>query len=188
MIRISSGVFKGQALSFPKSGIKPTTEKVRLAVMNIVHNNISGSRFLDLYCGSGAIGIEALSNGASFACFVEDSSKNYLFLKKNLDAIVKDRERYRHIKHNVLQLGEFFSKNPVDPFDIIFADPFYRDVEYHFDLIHKISLTLLKDDGMFILEHGNKNSFSEYPFFTNQKHYGDTSLSIFQKGNRGDLI
>ncbi len=165
----------------PKSGIKPTADKVRLAVMNIIQSIINGSRFLDLYCGSGAIGIEALSNGAAFSCFVEDAKKNYMFLKKNLDSIVQDKERYRYIKHNVLQLGELFTNSPIEPFDIIFADPFYRDVEYHFDELYKITLSLLKNNGIFILEHGNKNNFSEYPFFIIEKRYGDTSLSIFQK-------
>jgi len=187
MIRISTGAFKGQMLMVPRSGIKPTSDKVRLAVMNIVHNIISGSRFLDLYCGSGAIGIEALSNGAAFACFVEDSSKNYMLLKKNLSSIVQDSEKYRHIKHNVLQLGELFAKFPIEPFDIIFADPFYRDVEFHFDEIFKTAFKLLKNDGIFILEHGNKDNFSEYAYFVNEKRYGDTSLSIFKKMCRDRL-
>ncbi|MGA2140925.1 MAG: RsmD family RNA methyltransferase [Brevinematales bacterium] len=186
-MRISSGMFKGLPLEIPGSGIKPTTDKVRLAVMNIIQNMVSGSRFLDLYCGSGAIGIEALSNGAAFACFVEDSKKNYMFLKRNLDAIVQDSTKYRYIKHNVLALGDLFSKSPIESFDIIFADPFYRDAEFHFEELYKIAVDLLKPRGTFILEHGNKNKFSDYPFFTEEKRYGDTSLSIFKKQGQTDL-
>ncbi len=184
-MKISSGIFKGQPLLIPKSGIKPTTDKVRLAVMNIIQNIVHDARFLDLYCGSGAIGIEALSNGAAFACFVEDASKNYMFLKKNVDNIVNDKLKYRTIKHNVLQLDELFKETAVEPFDIIFADPFYRDIENHFEELHSICFLYLKKNGLFILEHANKNNFSQYPFFVTEKHYGDTTLSIFSKKKPG---
>ncbi len=184
-MRISSGIFKGRTLLLPRTGIKPTSDKVRLAVMNITRNIINGARFLDLYCGSGAIGIEALSNGASFACFVEDAPRNYILLKKNLESIVGDNSKYRHIKHNVLHLGDLLKESPDNSFDIIFADPFYRDAEFHFDELYDISIILLKNNGLFILEHGNKNSFSEYPGFISEKHYGDTILSLFSKNGEG---
>jgi 16S rRNA G966 N2-methylase RsmD len=88
----------------------------------------------------------------------------------------------------VLNLKDLFAFNPIEPFDIIFADPFYRDTEFHFDELYDISFSLLNENGLFILEHGAKNSFSNYTGFISEKHYGDTSLSLFTKNQAGKSL
>jgi len=180
-MRISSGIYKGRALILPKAGVKPTSDKVRQAVMNIIQNSIRGSRFLDLYSGSGAIGIEALSNGASFVCFVENSDKNYAILKKNLESIVTDKEIYKTIKHNVLKIDEVLSDASMGKFDIIFADPFYNDTEFHFEELYNACMSFLKQKGIFIMEHSSRQDFSGVAYFYAKKIYGDTALSIYKK-------
>ncbi len=184
-MKIASGIYKGKSLIVPKSGIKPTTDKVRQAVMNILQNKLKHSRFLDLFCGTGAIGIEALSNGAGFVCFVESAGKAYSILKNNLESIVQDKSSYRTIKHNVTQLDNEILGDKL--FDIVFADPFYIDLKPYFDEIFQIALSCLKEGGIFIAEHSSRDDLSYYPFFKEQKDYGDTRLSIFRKNLEASL-
>lgn len=181
-MKISSGAYKGKSILVPKSGVKPTSDKVRQAVMNILQHEIKDVRFLDLYAGTGAVGIEALSNGAAFACFVENASRVYMLLKQNLEIIVADKTRYQTIKHNVTQLTPELFGEHFDLFDIVFADPFYKDAAPQFDTLYEIAMNSLKAGGIFLLEHGNKTDFSNYPDFTSRKDYGDTALTIFRKG------
>lgn len=185
-MKISSGLFKSKPLVVPKSGVKPTSDKVRQAVMNILLNGetslgagLRGARFLDLYCGTGAVGLEALSNGAAFVCFVENASKLYMILKKNIESMVDDPDCYRTIKHNAIQLDETFLD--AGSFDIIFADPFYAEAGNHYDELYKKAMLFLREGGVFILEHSSRKTFRAFPFFRDQKIYGDTSLSIFVK-------
>jgi 16S rRNA (guanine966-N2)-methyltransferase len=181
-MKIASGLFKSKPLMVPKSGVKPTSDKVRQAVMNILQNGstgLRGSRFLDLYSGTGAVGLEALSNGASFVCFVENAPKLYMILKKNIESMVEDPSVYRTIKHNAVQLDESFLDR--DSFDIIFADPFYAEAENHYDELYKRAMSFLRPGGIFILEHSSKKTFGDFPGFREQKTYGDTSLTLFTR-------
>ncbi len=180
-MKVVSGIYKGKDILLPKSGIRPTSEKVKQALMNIFSHKINNSRFLDLFAGTGAVGIEALSNGASFCCFVENNPRNYMLLKKNLETIIPDKKFYQTIKHNATQLEEIFLSKNIQPFDIIFADPFYDDISWIFDYLFAFAEKMLKDDGYFILEHKNKEDFSFHPLFIEVRNYGDTSLSIFKK-------
>ena len=180
-MKISSGIYKGKQLFVPKTGVKPTADRVRQAVMNILQGEIKGASFLDLYCGTGAVGIEALSQGARFSCFVESSEKMYRILKKNLEQIVPEKKFYKTVRHHAINLTPDLIGTENIPFDIIFADPFYRDTGYSMDDLYKNVMSLLKEEGIFILEHGSKENFSEYPFFINNKTYGDTELSLFRK-------
>jgi 16S rRNA (guanine966-N2)-methyltransferase len=178
-MKIAAGIHKGKSLQVPKSGIKPTSDKTRQAVMNILQNDLKGSRFLDLYAGTGAMGIEALSNGAVFACFIESAGRTYSILKNNLETIIADKTLYRTIKHNVTQLtAEILDEKP---FDIVFADPFYKDSTDHFEDIYKIAMEFMQSHGIFIFEHGDKSDFSGFPGFQSRREYGDTSLTIFRK-------
>ena len=180
-MKVISGTYKGKEILLPKSGIRPTSEKVKQALINIFINEISNSRFLDLFAGTGAVGIEALSNGASFCCFVENNQKNYMLLKKNLENIIPYKTSYQTIKHNATQLEDLFISKKIDSFDIIFADPFYDDISWIFDYLINFAQKMLKVGGYFILEHNNKEDFSFHKFFIEVRNYGDTSLSIFKK-------
>ena len=183
-MKIASGIYKGKSLIVPKSGVKPTSDKVRQAIINILQNELPNARFLDLYSGTGAVGIEALSNGAAFACFVENAGRVYSVLKKNLEIIVGDKTRYQTIKHNATQLSIKLFGESYHPFDIIFADPFYEDTDYQFDDLYTEAMVFLKDGGLFMIEHGQKEDFSSFGGFKARKVYGDTILSIFQKDGR----
>lgn len=180
-MKVVSGIYKGRDILVPKHGIRPTSEKVKQAIINIFQPYLNGTRFLDLFAGTGAVGIEALSNGARFCCFVENNSKNYILLKKNLENINSDKKYYQTIKHNATQIEDFFASRNTGLFDIIFADPFYDDISWIFDSLAGLMEKFLKEGGFFILEHNNKEDFSFHHYFIEVRNYGDTSLSIFQK-------
>jgi 16S rRNA (guanine966-N2)-methyltransferase len=180
-MKVISGKYKGREILVPKSGVKPTSEKVKQAVINILSPYLKGAKFLDIFAGTGAVGIEALSNGASFCCFVENNHKNYILLKKNLENIIEDKNSYITIKHNASRLTEFFKNRNIQPFEIIFADPFYDDLSWIFDDIILLTEDFLTKGGLFLLEHNCREKFDFHPLFIETRNYGDTSLTIFQK-------
>lgn len=180
-MKITSGLYKGAAVEAPKNAIKPTSEMIRQAIVNIVRPELSGARFLDLYAGTGSVGIEALSNGAAYACFVESHYRTYVVLKENLDRIVGDPSKYRTIKHNALELPAALETEPETPFDIVFADPFYKDTKLQFDRLYDVALSLLVPGGRFILEHGEEMKFDIYPAFRETRNHGGTYISQFVK-------
>lgn len=177
-MKITSGQFKGRNLTLPKSGIKPTSEKVRQAVLNLIRTEITGARFLDLFAGGGGVGIEALSNGADFACFVEANFKNFSSLRQNLSEIVGDESRYKAIRMNALI---FSTGEQLELFDYVFADPYYRNAEKQFGKIHHVAMSSLKAGGLFILEHAREDRFDEFEGFSETRSYGDTRLTLFEK-------
>lgn len=179
-MRIASGLYKGKEILYPPTGgVRPTSDKVRQALMNSLRDELRGARFLDLYAGTGAVGIEALSQGAGFACFVESAGRVYTVLKKNLETIVADPSKYMTVRHNAAQLNR--EVLDTEPFHIIFADPFYRDAVFDFDPLHDAAFEYLAPGGIFIFEHSSKDDFASFRGFFCRREYGDTALSEFRK-------
>ncbi|OHD55776.1 MAG: hypothetical protein A2Y33_14150 [Spirochaetes bacterium GWF1_51_8] len=179
-MKITSGEYKGRNILVPEHGVKPTSEKVRQAVMSILRPVLAGASVLDIFCGTGAVGIEALSNGAAVCCFIDHNFRVLKLLKQNLDTIVADPSRYRVLKHNCTTFVDAFSHDDELPvFDIVFADPFYDDTRTTFERIYENVFRVLKPGGVFIIEHGEKCAFSEYPYFTDTRNYGDTWITTF---------
>ena len=91
-MRIAGGEFRGRAIAVPRTGlVRPTQDRVREALFSILAPEIPGADFLDLFAGSGAVGVEALSRGAASATFVERDRRNFAALEKNLDTILGTR-------------------------------------------------------------------------------------------------
>lgn len=122
-MRIVAGKWKGRRLKPPADErVRPTADRVREAWMSIVHMELPESRVLDLFAGSGALGIEALSRGAREAHFVELASRSLAALRANLTAVGADDEAVVHRGDAV----KFAAKLGTGEFDIAFADPPYR--------------------------------------------------------------
>ena len=161
--------------------LRPTTSKAREALFNILRGRIQNVRFLDLYAGTGAVGIDALREGASEVVFVEASKGN---VKKIYDLIHKqgfeDKSRVAHKKVlSFIESAELGNQT----FDIIFLDPPYHTD----DVIHALSAisnaSILDHKGTVIAEHFKKNELPES--FHNLKkikeyNYGDTVFTFFQ--------
>jgi 16S rRNA (guanine(966)-N(2))-methyltransferase RsmD len=122
-MRIIAGSFKGRKLVSPKGlNTRPTSDRVREAIFSIIGDIVEDARVLDLYSGTGAMGLEALSRGASQAVFVETDQAALRCLQVNIEA-VGCRERTRIINRPVLSYLE--KTGPNDGFDLVFADPPY---------------------------------------------------------------
>ncbi len=153
-------VIAGEARSIPLMTLegldtRPTTDRVKETLFNLLQNDIYGCRFLDLFAGSGQIGIEALSRGAKSACFVE---KN----KKAVDIIAKNLEKTKMTDKSVLIKKDVLSALSVltDAYDIIFMDPPYA-LNIEGEVLTKIKENrLLDEDGFIIIEADLKRDFS----------------------------
>lgn len=121
-MRIVAGQWRGRRIDAPPGrGVRPTLDRVREAWMNILQHEIPGSRVLDLFAGSGALGLEALSRGAEHSAFVENDWRALRALKKNIDALGAGSSA--EIKQgDAFRLAESFEKHA---YDIAFADPPY---------------------------------------------------------------
>jgi 16S rRNA (guanine966-N2)-methyltransferase len=126
-MRIVGGRLRGRALAAPKSqGIRPTADRLREALFNIlVHaygDPVSGARVLDLFAGTGALGLEALSRGAAFALFIDAGAEARALLRENIAALGLGGVT-RVFRRDAAELG---AAHPVEPFSLVFLDPPYR--------------------------------------------------------------
>ncbi len=121
-MRIIAGEWRGRRIQAPAGkSVRPTLDRVREAWMSILHPNIPGARVLDLFCGSGALGIEALSRGAESATFVDREPRSLAFVSQNLTALdAVDRATVTRA-----DAVKFAAQLRADEFDLAFADPPY---------------------------------------------------------------
>ncbi len=145
-MRIIAGKYRGKVLAeFKGSDIRPTADRAKEALFNILQLKTPDSEFLDLYAGTGSIGIEALSRGAKCVKFVDNSKSSVDLIKKNLSSIKETAEV-------VFSDALTYANTTSDKFDIIFLDPPYAQDAC--DLLNAIAENkLLKDDGVLIYEH-----------------------------------
>lgn len=154
-MRIISGFLKNRLLESPKgNAVRPTSEKLRACFFNICQNDIEGSSFLDLFAGSGAMGLEALSRGATSATFVEMDKLAAACIRNNIARLdVKDRAQL--FQGNVFQIIHRWAEQSKS-FDIIYADPPYQsnfnEAEGSISFNHKI--LMLVDDGFLLANRG----------------------------------
>lgn len=193
-MRITGGTLKGRRLIVPGTGIRPTQDKVRHAFFSSTAGILEDCRFLDLFAGSGAVGIEALSRGAKESCFVEIDAKAVAVIHQNLKALGTEGERNIAAKAKILKRDVFryvsnFSGQTV--FDLIYADPpyFFGDTDGRTErLMNKISATrLLRDGGFFVIEQGVKNKIHEPAGWTLEKSavYSQTRLCYYRNLGSG---
>lgn len=118
MLRIATGKYKNKKLQVCKSVTRPFTERMRISVLDLLKDYIEGASILDLYAGSGAVGIEALSRGAKKATFIENDKKAYEILKANIikTNIEENTETYYISVHDFIRRSKY-------KFDVIFLDP-----------------------------------------------------------------
>ena len=181
-MKIIAGKYKGRIIDMP-DGIRPTSDKVREALFEILKSRIEGARFLDLYCGSGAIGIEALSRGAEKAVFIDNSRNCVSVLKRNLDKTGISQSSYDIYSKDCIN-GIGMLKKSGSSFDIVFLDPpYYMDLAKN-TLIGLSSCDILTPNAVVIAEIFKKEDLpEELGVFrkTRSYKYGDTLLEFFEK-------
>ncbi|MEM7384316.1 MAG: 16S rRNA (guanine(966)-N(2))-methyltransferase RsmD, partial [Verrucomicrobiota bacterium] len=152
-MRVIAGSAGRLPLQVPKSIVRPSTDRLREALFSILMGRLEGARVLDLFAGSGALGIEALSRGAARAVFVDSK-------KEAIETIRKNLERTRLEEKGLCRRGEVFQflKEPLEsPFDLILADPPYQKQAHEVDLGHQLLVgsplaEWLAPDGLLVLE------------------------------------
>jgi 16S rRNA (guanine966-N2)-methyltransferase len=170
-MRVVAGEFKGRRLRMPRGApTRPTADRVREALFSML-GDIEGARVLDLYAGSGALGIEALSRGAAAAVFVERDARAAATIQANLDAVGAEAEVSR-----VDALD--FLKRPMSPFDLVFCDPPYDSGPRIAEPLAERLPALLSDDARIVTESDKRNPL-ELPFpLIRERTYGDTRIAI----------
>ncbi len=180
-MNIIGGMYKGRVISMPKGpDIRPTSNKAREALFSILGSCVIDSRVLDLFAGSGGLGLEAMSRGAGEAVFVDNHPKCINVIRKNLEAL-QLAEKSKVMKLNAdLAIKKLAHK---EKFDLIFMDPpYFRDLVKK-TLINLDQYDILNHSGLIICEHHKKEGLPEEiasfkRLKTNQ--YGDTALSIYK--------
>lgn len=181
-MRIIAGSHKGRRLLSPNtSDIRPTSGRVKEALFSILHDRIGGAKVLDLFAGTGAIGIEALSRGAARVTFVESHPTSLRLLQANLNhcRFSENTEIYPGEARAFLQHAERHGL----AFDIIFADPPYRENSTNTLLPLLGQSAMIRGHTVVILEHPTKHQIPPQVGPLNrvrQYRYGDSSLSLFR--------
>ena len=180
-MRIIAGSAKGRKLKSPRDNqIRPTADKVKEALFNIIGADIRGADFLDLFAGSGSMGLEALSRGARVT-LVEKSPAALALLKHNL-VLCGFKNGFQLLATDSRRLLRELAERGGRSFDFIFADPPY-DSTLAQELLHKLPPRILKPGGLLIIEHprrrGPEHADTSWEK-TRQVSYGKISLSFYQ--------
>ena len=184
-MRVIAGTYRSRPLQAP-AGLttRPTSDRLRETLFNILAPRIEGARFVDLYAGSGAVGIEALSRGAAHVFFAENAQPALAAIRKNLSSLkvaggfaIEDRSASRLL--SALAKAE-------RPVDIVFFDPPYEAEQEYANTLHMLSqqhAVLLKPGAVVIVEHQKKRplaaSYGELQL-TRVVKQGDVALSFYE--------
>ena len=177
-MRVIAGSAGGIQLDVPKRGVRPTMDRVKAAIFSSLADKIIGEKILDLFAGSGALGIEALSRGAASVLFVEEDRQSIAAIEKNL-AKTNLQGRVR-----TQEVFEFLRRSPLtETFGIIFADPPYEKAKSGERFTEKLLgdetlPQLIEFDGVFVLEKRPGEILPEAKFWNilRTKRYGETEV------------
>ncbi|HEY8228177.1 MAG TPA: 16S rRNA (guanine(966)-N(2))-methyltransferase RsmD [Pyrinomonadaceae bacterium] len=182
-MRVIAGTYKGRKLKSPPSmEVRPTSDRLRETLFNVIAPRIEGVRFLDLCAGSGAVGIEALSRGAEWATFVDRSRKMCGLVESNLDLCRIPEDQTEVLNATAEDFLKHHADRRSEGFDLIFFDP-----PYEHDYLTVLRLVaenkLLNNDGLLIAEHHHKK---ELPATVGELtrarvlKQGDSALSFYE--------
>ena len=199
-MRITGGEFGGRNLKVPKSdAIRPTQDRVREALFNIIQFEVAGCEFLDLFAGSGAVGLEALSRGAKSVTFVERERRHLAVLNENVSCLVprasclvpveQTKHEARNTRHEIIAADcyRWISSYSGPGFTIGFADPPYalgEEKGYAQVLASLLARNVIRPGGLFIAEMTAVQKAEETPGWelVRDRTYGKTRLCIWRRG------
>lgn len=185
MPRIIAGEYKGRKLQAPiDDRIRPTADRVKESLFNILQNFIPGKRVLDLFAGTGNLGLEALSRGASYVVFVDNDTNNEKFIQANIEKVNVSDKTKLFIMDYEQAVMKMVSKGV--RFDLVFIDPPYNDGLYEKALRTVFESKILEQDGIVAVEHPSDIDIGEANDLyrlSNRRKYGNTTIS-FYKGEK----
>lgn len=177
-MRVVAGKHRSRPLISPKNrDVRPTTDMVKESIFNIIQNDVVEANFLDLFAGSGAIGIEAISRGAKKVVFADSSKESIAIVKQNLQMLKEEAQ---------VIFGDYayaLARLKNSEFDIVFLDPPYdfKDINAVFEMIRQNNI--LSSHGIVIYESlFDKNKSKEIDGFeiVKSKKYGITAIDIYE--------
>ena len=178
-MRVVGGRLRGRSIASPKSpAIRPTADRLRESLFNILIHSygdpVSGARVLDLFAGTGALGIEALSRGSSFVLFVDDSAEARALLRENVVALGLGGTS-RIFRRDATKLGP---AHPVEPFTLVFLDPPYGQGLAEKALASARAGAWLMPDALIVIEEATKAKLAAPQGFTEleRRSYDDTEF------------
>lgn len=181
-MRVTAGTLKGRRLKAPTGqNVRPTIDKVREAIFNVLAHEVPGAVVLDLFAGAGTLGIEALSRGAKSAIFVEKSSSAMRVLKENLKELQLDSQTM-HMDWSAALRHLFENRQR---FDLIFADPPYQMLTPAQIADAVVESRLLTPDGILIIETGAKADANLSLPVLKRRSFGQTQLIFCASGASG---
>ncbi|GAA3651712.1 16S rRNA (guanine(966)-N(2))-methyltransferase RsmD [Asaccharospora irregularis] len=181
-MRVISGKVRGLKLNTPKNeDVRPTTDRVKESLFNIISSYVMESNVLDLFAGTGSLGIECLSRGANKCVFVDNSKESIEIVKSNI-------KKARFEESSIIINSDFKDATnklyvQKNKFDIIFMDPpYYKNM--FIEAIDRINgLELLAEEGILVIEHDIKDEFPEKIGKlekSRHKKYGNTALTFYK--------
>lgn len=182
IMKIISGTLKGRNIEgYNIEGTRPTMDRVKESLFGMIQDYIKDSTVLDLFAGSGNLGVEAISNGAKIAYFIDNNPEVIKVLNKNI-ANLDIKSKSRVILSDWKKALNTFATQNIK-FDLIFIDPPYAYDVYE-KILNKVStLNLLSDNGLIIMEHSNLHLPTTYENLTlyKERNYGNKSINIYIK-------
>jgi 16S rRNA (guanine966-N2)-methyltransferase len=182
-MRIVGGRLRGRALAAPKSqAIRPTADRLRESLFNILAHAygdpVAGARVLDLFAGTGALGLEALSRGAVFALFVDDGAEARALLRQNVETLGVAATT-RIFRRDATKLG---SAHPVEPFSLAFLDPPYRKGLTEKALVSARDGGWLTEHALIVVEEAADAQFSAPAGYQEleRRSYDDTQFVVLR--------
>lgn len=190
-LRLTTGFCSGMSLQSAIEGTRPTSGKVRAAVLNALQMRLTGARVLDAFAGSGAVGIEALSRGASSATFIESGREALAALRINLKEVERRAEKLGKtlsIRIERISVGKALPLQKDRSFDVLWFDPPYAALSSEWPIWAKELTRMAADDALLVVESDEggaryletwaKDSAWE---LQKQKSYGIIHVSFFER-------
>jgi len=177
-LRIIGGSARGRRIKSPPGHVRPTADRVREALFSILGPHVQGCRFLDLFAGSGAVGLEALSRGARWVDFVEEDPGRATNIRNHLTDFGWSEQGQIHR----LSARKYLARVK-ERFDILFVDPPYAGPLLAETVKQILSTKILADDGILVLEHASSSPPEIGGLETHSLktyRYGDTMLSVYR--------
>ncbi len=182
-MRIITGKYKGRHFDIPRTfKARPTTDFAKENIFNVLvqYVDFDGAEALDLFSGTGSISLELVSRGCSRVVSVELDRDHHRFIQ---DCMKKLTANSQEPRANIIPIrGDVFRflKSCKQQFDFIFADPPYalKELATLPDLVFERQV--LKEEALFVLEHGKDYEFSEHPHFVEHRQYGSVNFSLFR--------
>lgn len=179
-MRVISGKYRGRSLKSPKhQGVRPTADRVKEALFNILGARINGAAFLDLFTGTGGIGIEAISRGAAKVVFADQNPSSIRLINQNLSILQPD-EHVRLLQLPFERAIDLLA-NENNLFDIIFLDPPFEGGILTQAIQRILERDILNAEGLIIAEHPRKLILNIPGFEGETRNYGDICLTFLVK-------